>query len=165
MPENPTSSSGAHLAGLTAVLTAVWLAWSGHYQALILAFGVASILITLAMSRSLNIIDEEGQPLNPRLLAYFPWLLAEIVKANIDVIKRILSPALPISPTWIKVEATQQTRFGRVLFANSITLTPGTVSIDVSEDTILVHAISKEGAESLLDGGGDMGRKACGVEK
>jgi multicomponent Na+:H+ antiporter subunit E len=164
MPDNPTSSSGAHLVGLTAVLSAVWLAWSGHFETLILFFGVASILITLVMSRSLKIIDEEGQPLNPKLIAYMPWLVVEIIKANIDVIKRIVSPSLPISPTWIKVEATQKTRFGRVLFANSITLTPGTVSIDIDEDTILVHAISREGAESLLNGGGEMGQKACGVE-
>ena len=82
--------------------------------------------------------------------------------ANIDVLKRILLSGA-VEPTWIKVPANQKTRLGRVIFANSITLTPGTVSVDIQEDYILVNAISLEGAESLVDGG-YMGAKVCGLE-
>jgi multicomponent Na+:H+ antiporter subunit E len=87
--------------------------------------------------------------------------------ANIDVIKRILSPNIEkaISPTWTVVSAKQKTRLGRVIFANSITLTPGTVSVEVGEDKILVHALSQEGADSLAgDMGGEMGKRVCGLE-
>ena len=82
--------------------------------------------------------------------------------ANIDVLKRILFSGA-VEPTWIKVPVHQKTRLGKVIFANSITLTPGTVSVDINENYILVNAISKEGAESLKDGG-YMGKKVCGLE-
>ena len=149
---------------LFVVLTAVWLGWSGYFNALMLTFAVFSIGLSVFLSTRLKVVDAEGQHLNLNLLGYLPWLLKEIVLANVDVIKRILSPNLPISPTWVKVEATQKSRFYRVLFANSITLTPGTVSILLDDNSILVHAVSQEGAESLLHEGGDMGRKVTSVE-
>jgi multicomponent Na+:H+ antiporter subunit E len=151
---------------LTLVLSGIWLAWSGIYDnGLILAFGVGSVLLTVWVSKSLDIIDDEGQPisLGSAPIGYLLWLFKEIVVANIDVIKIILSPSLPISPTWTKVPAKQHTRLGRVIFANSITLTPGTVSVDVGGDFIWVHALAKEGAESLNDGG-VMGDRVCMLE-
>ena len=79
------------------------------------------------------------------------------MKANVDVARRILTPGRSISPTMLRVRATQRTDLGRVVFANSITLTPGTVSVDVGEDEILVHALSRDGAEELA--GGEMDRR------
>ncbi len=76
----------------------------------------------------------------------------QIVIANIDVARRVLSPSLPISPTLIRVKASQSTDLGQAIYANSITLTPGTISIDVEDGEILVHALTREGAQSLLDG-------------
>ena len=83
----------------------------------------------------------------------------------------VVSPALNqpgteiISPTWVKVAAPQKSRLGLTLFANSITLTPGTVSVDSGDGYIWVHALSKDGAESLLgDDGGEMGRMASKME-
>ena len=162
--DEEVSTGSLYMLLLTVALAVVWLGWSGHYELLILSFGIGSIVLTLFLSHSLNIVDSEGQHVNPKLIGYLPWLLIEIVKANIDVIKRVLSPSLPISPTWVRVEAKQRSRFYRVLFANSITLTPGTVSILLSDESILVHAVSKEGAESLLDEGGEMGKKVCSIE-
>ena len=157
---------------LAVVLSVIWLAWSGIYvddkgnpAKLMLSFGVGSVLLTVWISKGLSIVDDEGQPIAWGIapVGYFMWLIKEIIVANIDVIKRVISPSLPISPTWIKVAAKQRSRLGKSVFANSITLTPGTVSIDVGEDYIWVHALSKEGAESLIDGG-DMGIKVCKVE-
>jgi len=123
------------------------------------------VALTWWVSKRLDVIDEEGQPLNPKLFFYIPWLIKEIIVANIDVIGRILSTKKDaIQPTWIKVPAKQRTRFGQVVFANSITLTPGTVSVELDDGTILVNAVSKEGAESLI-GGGDMGARVCSLEK
>ncbi len=153
-----------YLVGLVVAISIVWLGWSGHFEPLLLGFGVFSIALTVWLSQRLQSIDSEGQPLKFNLLAYFIWLAKEILVANIDVIKRIVSPELPISPTWVKVKSTQKTRFGRVLFANSITLTPGTVSVQIDDATILVHGLSKDGASSLSgQDGGDMGCKVSSL--
>ena len=157
---------------LALVLVVIWLSWSGIYvddegnpHTLMLSFGVISVSLTVWVSSRLNVVDDEGQPIAWGIspIGYFIWLLKEIVVANVDVISRIVRPQMKISPTWIKVSANQKSRLGRAVFANSITLTPGTVSVDVGEDYVWVHALSKEGAESLLDGG-DMGKRVCAVE-
>lgn len=157
---------------LMVVMMGVWLAWSGIYEPLLITFGVISVVITVFVTGTLNSIDEEGQPLSigVGMVWYVPWLLKEIVVANIDVIKRILHPQLNdpiagiISPTWVKVKANQGSRLTESVFANSITLTPGTVSVDIGEDYVWVHALSKDGAESLADNGGEMGALVCKLE-
>jgi multicomponent Na+:H+ antiporter subunit E len=148
--------------GITLFVT--WLLWSGHYNPLILGFGVASCILVVYLSSRLGCIDREGHPIHllPSLLTYGPWLIWAIVKANIDVAGRILRPGLPISPNLIKVKASQKTDLGRVFYANSITLTPGTVSVDVDGDNILVHAISIEAAADVERG--DMDRRVVQFE-
>ena len=167
------SISMKHALSLSVVLVVVWLGWSGIYEPLLLSFGIVSILISVYVTASLGSLDNEGQPIQwtIKMLWYMPWLLKEIISANIDVMKRVVNPALGrsdsdvISPTWVKVAAPQQSRLGLTLFANSITLTPGTVSVDSGDGYIWVHALSKEGAESLLgEDGGEMGRMATKME-
>ena len=112
----------------------------------------------------MGVIDAEGQPLGliPGLLRYAPWLAKEIVRACIDVAWRITRPSLPIQPTIIRVPANQQTVPGRVSFANSITLTPGTISLDVLEKEIEVHALTAESATNLESG--EMGKRVEHLE-
>lgn len=154
-----------HVPLLVGLLAIVWMAWSGHTEPLLIGFGIGSILITVWVSLRLDFVDEEGQPTNSNILKYIPWIIKEIIIANIDVIGRILSrDPNAVSPTWIRVPAKQETRLGQVVFANSITLTPGTVSVELIDGTILVNAISPQGAESLEDGG-DMGAYICSLEK
>ena len=158
-------NTSLHVTLLVIILAAVWMAWSGHTEPLLLGFGVGSILITVWVSLRLNSVDEEGQPTNPSILRYIPWIIKEIIVANIDVIGRILSrDPKAVQPTWIRIPAKQETRLGQVVFANSITLTPGTVSVELHDGTILVNAVSPQGAESLEDGG-DMGAYICSLEK
>ena len=112
----------------------------------------------------MDVIDREAVPLHITFgaLLYWPWLLWEIVKANLDVTKRVLGFA-PISPTMVRIKATQKTDLGLVTFANSITLTPGTISIDVEQDGyILVHALSHDGAKGVSDG--EMDRRVTALE-
>ena len=97
-----------------------------------------------------------------RLFAYLPWYLLEIVRANVDVARRILHPKLPISPDVFEAPSTQKTELGRVVFANSITLTPGTVSFKVEEGKIHVHAIAREVRDGLLEG--EMDRRVTRLE-
>ncbi len=140
--------------GLGLVLVAVWLLLSGHYTLLLLSLGAVSCAGVLAISIRMNVVDREGAPveLPLRALRYLPWLLWEIMKANVDVAGRILRPGMPISPRLIKVRCTQTHDIGRVIFANSITLTPGTVSVDTRGDEITVHALTAEAAEGLIEG-------------
>lgn len=77
--------------------------------------------------------------------------------------KLILGQGGRISPTVVKVRASQATEVGRVIYANSITLTPGTISLELADDTIIVHALTREGAESLK--GGDMDRRVTRLEQ
>ena len=143
--------------GLVVLLAGVWLLWSGHYGTLLLSLGAVSLALVVWISLRMKIVDEEGAPIRLplRLVLYIPWLVLEIVKANVDVALRILRPGLPISPCLIRVRAGQRTDVGRVIYANSITLTPGTVSIDTEGDHITVHALTREAAEGVLSGAMD----------
>lgn len=152
-------------ATLAAALFVFWLLLSGHYTLFLVTAGaVASLLIAWFSDRVMAVADREGHPVHLArgAVRYWPWLMWEIAKAGWDVTKRILHPKLPISPTMIHVTASQATDVGRVIYANSITLTPGTISIVLEGDRILVHALTREGAEGLA--GGDMDRRATRFE-
>ena len=131
-----------------------WLLLSGIYTALLLGFGVLSCLLVVAVCRRMKIVDPEGHPIHliPGLLRYMPWFLWAIVKSNLDVVRRIVHPRMPLSPRLIRVEASQKTHLGQVIYANSITLTPGTVSVETDEGTIDVHALTREAAEDVRSG-------------
>jgi len=148
-----------------AVLSGIWLLWSGITDnPLILGFGVASVLGVMAVSSRMDRVAEAGRSyrLGLRPLLYLPWLVWQIVIANIDVARIILNPKLPISPRLISVPANQKTVVGQVMYANSITLTPGTITLDVRENQILVHALTQEAADGVLSG--DMGRRIAAME-
>ena len=149
---------------LTGLLAAIWLLASGHYSPLMLSFGAASCLLVVALSMRMRIVDEEALPVRmiPRALVYSPWLVKEVLLANLDVARRILSPRASISPRIVRVTPSQKTDLGRVLYANSITLTPGTVSILVDASAITVHAITREAAEALETG--EMDRRVTRLE-
>ena len=127
---------------------------SGHYDAMMLTFGAISCVFVTLLARRMDIIDHESHPLHMgwRLPHYWVWLLIEIIKANIDVARRIIDPKMPIEPHLFEIPMTQKTDLGRVIFANSITLTPGTVSLDIGNDTILVHALTQAGEDGLATG-------------
>lgn len=141
------------------LLFGIWLLLSGIYTPFILSLGILSCAAVVWVTIRMDIVDHEGHPLHLtwRALSYWGWLVIEIIKANIDVVKFVLSPTLKISPTMIRVRASQQTDLGQVIYANSITLTPGTISVDVANNEILVHALSENGARDLL--GGKMDRR------
>ncbi|MDH3472449.1 MAG: Na+/H+ antiporter subunit E [Rhodospirillales bacterium] len=153
----------AHAVSLSVALFALWLLLSGHYEPLIIGLGAASCVFVALIARRMDVVDREGHPIHLtwRALMYWPWLAWEIVKSNIDVARIVLDPALPISPRVIKVEASQAEDLGRVIYANSITLTPGTVSIDVRGGTIEVHALTRSLAEGLETG--EMDRRVSGM--
>jgi multicomponent Na+:H+ antiporter subunit E len=144
-----------HVVWLGLLLLWVWHLWSGHYGFLTEMLSLASVALVLVVAVRGRTPDEEGSPLawfHQRTVVYIPWLLLEIVKANVDVSKRILNPSLPIQRRLIRARSTQKTAVGRVVLANSITLTPGTVSVIVNDDEIIVHALCDDAAGRLLTG-------------
>jgi len=154
-----------HAAGVLIVLFGFWLLLSGYFTGFLLAAGAGSALAALLLSRRMGIIDREGQPLHlirRALFSYGPWLAKEIVKSAWDVSRRILHPQLPISPTLARFRPSQQTDLGLVIHANSITLTPGTISVAVGRGEFLVHALTAEGAASLA--GSEMDRRVTDLE-
>ncbi len=153
-----------HTASVTLVLTAIWLANSGHYDALLLSFGAFSVVLVLWISHRMDVVDHESQPihLTAKLPLYYAWLLRQIILSNIDVVSRVWRGRSAISPQFEKVPAEQQTDIGRVIYANSINLTPGTLSVEVEDDYILVHSLSREGMAELKRG--EMGRWVRGLE-
>ncbi len=149
---------------LCVLLFALWLLLSGHFEPLLLALGAVSCVGVVAIAWRMDVIDREGHPvdLSWRIFLYWPWLLWQIVKANVEVARLILHPALPIAPLMRKVPTSQGSELGQVIYANSITLTPGTVSVDVEPSAIHVHCLTP-GLAADLDSG-DMDRRVTGVE-
>lgn len=143
-----------HVFNLSFFLFVIWLLLSGHYTPLLLVFGVLSTLFVVYLATRAEVVDHEVVLvlLKRRALLYWLWLGGQIIKSNIDVTRRILDPKLRISPDLIRVKATQRTDLGRVTYANSITLVPGTVAISVAEDEIIVHALTREVAAELQRG-------------
>ena len=146
------------------LLFAFWLLLSGHYDFWFIGLGFISSASAVFLARRMGIVDAEGLPLDlvPGLLRYAPWLFGTVIRANFDVARRILHPRLPITPMVIRGPAEQRTAPGRVSYANSITLTPGTISLEVSDDEIEVHALSVDAAEDLQSG--EMGRRVVALE-
>ena len=147
-------------------LFAYWLLLSGHYTPWLIGAGAVCSAGIVAFGTRMGFTDEEGYPagLLPRAVIFWPWLAVEIVKSALGVARLIIDPRLPISPKLIRVDATQKTAVGLTTFANSITLTPGTISVEVSERNrqIWVHAISADTAAGLEDG--EMDRRVSRFE-
>jgi multicomponent Na+:H+ antiporter subunit E len=121
---------------------------------MLLGLGLASTLLTVTLAARMNLVDSESHPIHisRRLLRYQIFLLLEIAKANLDVVRHILRNGRAISPQMFELPVPHRTDLGRVIYANSITLTPGTVSVSLDKDQVLVHALSKEGADDLRSG-------------
>lgn len=126
-------------------LFALWLLMSGIYKPLIVWLGAGSALAATAMLYRMNRLDGHDLrlPLNPvKLVGYFFWLLKEIALSNIAVTKVILSDGRTMRQNFIRVPNTQKTEVGAAVFANSITLTPGTLTVEIDRDSFWVHALA-----------------------
>jgi multicomponent Na+:H+ antiporter subunit E len=147
-----------------AALAVVWFLWSGHTEPLIVGFGALSVGLVTALWARMDRLDGGEPPyaLGLRPLTYLPYLLWEIVLSNLHVAKTILSPSLPVQPQLVRVNVTQKTVLGQVVHANSITLTPGTITLDVRDGSFLVHALTDHTAAGVLSG--DMDARVTALE-
>ncbi|MBN35505.1 MAG: cation transporter [Rhodospirillaceae bacterium] len=149
---------------LFALLLSVWLLLSGHWDPFLIGCGVVSSALVVVIAHRMDVIDGEGHPiqLTWRLISYLPWLAWQVAKSNVAVTKTILAPRMTLNAGADWVPATQKTAVGLVAYANSITLTPGTVSLSVYPDKIHVHALDKSGIEELKEGA--MDRRVSAME-
>ena len=143
---------------LTAALAGLWLLLSGYFdKPLLLVFGVLSVALTVYLARRAGVLDHEGVPdgLMPRVFGYWWWLALEIGKANIAVARIALAIKPEYSPKMIRIKTPTRTNEGLATFCNSVTLTPGTVTVDLEPDHFLVHALTEEFADeaAILDMG------------
>jgi multicomponent Na+:H+ antiporter subunit E len=143
----------SRLISLFAVLFLFWVVLSGFFTPFLLGAGVLCALAVAWLANRMDVVDHEGHPihLGPRLFTYWPWLFVEIVKSAWMVSKIILDPKLPISPTMVKFTPGQRTVVGLVTHANSITLTPATISIEVAPGEFVVHGLTRENALACID--------------
>jgi len=141
-----------------------WLLLSGYFTGFLIAAGVGSAAAVAWLAARMEIADREGHPLRftPAVLVYWPWLAKEIALSAWTVTKIILAPRLPISPTLVRFRPSQSSVVGLVTHANSITLTPGTITVDAERGEFLVHALTREGAASLA--GSEMDRRVAALE-
>ncbi|WP_323844183.1 Na+/H+ antiporter subunit E [Microbulbifer magnicolonia] len=154
---------------LFAVLAFIWLANSGHYTPLLLTFGLLSIALVILLARRMQLVDRESQPLHlaAALPGYYWWLFRKIVQSNLEVVacvwRSVFSSDAVISPAHARLTTSLRSDLGKVLYANSITLTPGTVAVALDGDQILVHALTAAGIEELRRG--EMERRVGALEE
>ena len=153
-----------HSINLSLLLGLFWLMLSGHYTPLLLAFGAVSVGLVVWLAQRMDVVDHESVPvhLTRQAATFWPWLLVEIVKSNIDVVRRVLDPRLPIERSIIRVPTGDMSPLRETIYANAITLTPGTVSLDVGDGEVVVHALSRKAADAVKEG--EMARRVERME-
>ncbi len=129
------------------IILVTWILLTGFELTEIALGAVVSLILAIVIADKLNF--EFGLKSLPKLFvfvfAYIPRFILELIKANIDVAKRVLNPSLPINPGFVRIPTAIKSEYGKLTLANSITLTPGTLSLDMDEDAIYIHWIDVQG--------------------
>lgn len=143
-----------HRVALLFGLAVLWLALSGHYEALMLGFGTASCLFVFWICARLKLITAEAVPIGLllRLPVYTVWLLGQIARSNLDIGWRLLAPKRFIRPTLVAFETRQHSDLGRAILANSITLTPGTATVGMENGRAVIHSLTRVQDSDIRDG-------------
>lgn len=150
---------------LLAVLIATWLLWSGIFKPLLLVLGIFSCLLTIYVKHRMRYFETDVFALGygRRLFTYWVWIAKEVVKSSLDVARIVIDPKLPISPQVVTIKASCTHPVDQAILANSITLTPGTLALDVHNGGISVHTLTKAGADDLLKG--EMDRRVAALRE
>lgn len=151
------SGMNARSVTLSLLLFVFWLALSGHYTVFLVVSGAICSVLIVMFSQRKQTLDEEAVPLEAvrGALVYWPWLWLEILKSSWTVARLIVSPGLKISPTMTEVDSVLRTPVALATYANSITLTPGTVTCNLQGHRLTVYALTREGAQDVETGAMD----------
>jgi len=152
-----------HRSVLAVMLFCFWMILSGNTEVKFMTYGVLTSVVTAWVCYPLLLVPDKEQKryyyvfgLNPaRLVNYFFWLMWQLILANVDVLKATVREELDINPCVVSFRFRMNHPLGQVILANSITLTPGTVTMDVTDDGVFaVHALTDGAAEGVKDGDG-----------
>ena len=151
-------------AALGVTVFAFWLLLSGTYTPFLVLSGLGASAAVAALAWRMGAADPEGYPIQLTLAAvtYWPWLFKEIAVSGWQVTRIVLDPRLPVSPALVRFKPSQKTTVGLVTHANSITLTPGTLTVDADQDSFLVHALTRAGADGVA--ASEMDRRVSRLE-
>ena len=155
----------ARMLTLVLLLIAAWVLWSGYLKPLLLGLGALSCLLTVWIVRRMGYFDDETFAFHYdwRLLGFWAWLGGEVVKSSIEVARVVLAPRIDVEPQMVDIDGRSLEPVDQALLGNSITLTPGTLTLDVHEGRLLVHALTPSGAAALR--GGEMQRRVAALRK
>lgn len=142
-----------YVISLAILLAALWLAVSGVYKPLLFILGAGSVALVVWLSLRMDVVGVEHNPAvySLRLPIYWGWLVWQIVLANINVARRVLKPGT-IKPRIMTVDVPHRSAVAKVTYANSCTLTPGTVALYLGETELTVHALDENSARDLESG-------------
>ena len=129
------------------ILLSVWILLNNSLAAdILISGGVIAFLLSLLTAKQHGLFDE--LKITPKSLVYtimyFIVFFIELIKSNIDVTLRVISPKLPINPGIVEVKTTLKSKYARMILANSITLTPGTLTVEVTDESFFIHWIDVE---------------------
>ncbi len=158
------ASRPAAMLMLLFALVVAWLVWSGLYKPLLLVLGFFSCLLCVYLADRMGFFRRLAMiRVMAQLPGYWVWLLKEVIVSSWDVARTILHPRMPISPTVVEIDTGTDNEAIQVILANSITLSPGTVTLDLHEGKLKVHCLTRAGAEALL--AGEAQRRAMTLEQ
>ena len=167
----PTMSHLRQVLPLALTLFVLWLILSGKFDAFHVAMGAGSALcVALGTRRLLLLPPDIGPPgvhpanaLPLRFLGYVPWLIWQIIVSSLQVAYVVLHPRMPIQPRLLRFDTSFPHVLAQLTLATSITLTPGTVTLDVENDEFLVHALTDTSAQGLEPNGGPMHQRVAAL--
>lgn len=141
------------------LLMGFWLLLSGHYDRMHISFGIFSVsvvtIIHYPLRKKLLAIEDNQESEKiclARLAFYIPWLIWQIVIASLQVAAVVLHPRCPIDPSLVRFRTSLKSTTYRVILGNSITLTPGTITVGIEGDEFLVHSLMDASSSGLVDG-------------
>ncbi len=131
----------------------LWLFLSGHYDPFHILLGVGSVILILVMNRRRTGSPQLLRSMHlGRVLLYLPWLIKEMVLSALHVVRVVLAPRMPLNPHLVSFKSAQPNDVAKVILGNSITLTPGTLTINIEQQEFVVHALTYPLAAGLLNG-------------
>ena len=150
---------------LALLLIAAWVLWSGYFKPLLLGLGALSCLLTVWLVHRMGHFDDDTFAFHYdwRLLGFWGWLGREVLLSSIEVARVVLGRRVDVDPKVVTVDGSGLGTVDLALLGNSITLTPGTLTLDVREGRLLVHALTSDGADALKRG--DMQRRVAALRK
>lgn len=151
---HPEPTHAGSMVALAVLLAAAWLLWSGLYKPLLLALGLISCVLVLVIAQRMRLFDTDILELRflARLIRFWGWLGREIVRSSLEVTRSVLSPKLPISPSVAEFDTCCEHPVDRALLGNSITLTPGTLTLSIDGRRFVVHSLTESGARDIMAG-------------